>query len=59
MPNVGDGTGQSGGGETKDGLTWRPDTALSPGKPYDQFGGSEGVKKDPGGNRSTPIRSGK
>lgn len=58
MPNVGDGTGMSGGGETKDGLTWRPDTAMNPGKPYDAVS-TEGVKKDPGGNRAAPIRSGK
>ena len=53
---VGDGTGEGGGYSTGDGLTTRTDKASSPGKPYDQFGGSEGVKKDPGGNRTSPIR---
>lgn len=55
MANVGDGTGMSGGGEAKDALTSRTDKATSPGKPYDQFGGSEGVKIAPGTSRTSPI----
>lgn len=55
---VGDGTGQSGGYSTGDGLTTRTDKATSPGAPYNQYDKSEGVTKA-GGNRTSPIRSGK
>lgn len=54
MPNVGDGTGKSGGGSSKEGLS-----SISGGTKKSTGGAGEGGtgSKLAGGNRKSPIRS--